>query len=68
VKTESYFRNGELIKRQHEIIPKGKRPHWVKELKCWLLLDKKLTKKQAKVKENRFVERYREDEWRAIFK
>jgi hypothetical protein len=68
MKTESYFRNGPLHNRQAEVIPKGKRLHWCEVVRCWILVDKSLTKREAKAKEHAFTERYQEDEWKFVFK
>lgn len=55
---ESYFRNGEVKHRQHQVIPKGKQLYWIQELRLWLLLDKSLTKSQKEKKGREFTEKY----------
>ena len=54
--------NGELKRRQHQIIPKDKKMHYIPELRLWLLLDKSLTKLQRQAKADYFLTRYLQDQ------
>lgn len=51
--------NGELLRRQHRIIPKGKRSHYIKELRAWIFVDEDLALTSARDIERKYLKRYR---------
>ena len=60
--------NGPLNKRHTNIVPKGLRTYQIREMRCWILIPKDATEKQAKEHARAYVEKYNQDLAKSIRK
>jgi hypothetical protein len=54
-------RNGDLCKRQREIVPKGMKLIHVPELRAYIMIRKRATEDQCREKIRKYLARYHDD-------